>query len=171
MVIRNWGYPLDSYGLRLFFKTYLDRHGKIVKTFAQNNNLPGYEFVYSFLKRHKDQLSVRICQNLKRARAAVCRGTFKKYFQNLEREIKDVPPHNIINYDETNLSDDPKRKKVIVKRGCKYPELVMNSRKSSTSVMFSAAADGTLLPVHVVYKATHLYDTWIHNRLKGRYQI
>jgi hypothetical protein len=26
--------------------------------------------------------------------------------------------------------------------------------------MFAAAADGTLLPPYVIYKAAHLYDTW-----------
>lgn len=78
----------------------------------------------------------------------------------LEIELKDVPPENIVNYDETNLRDDPGRKKVIVKRGCKYPERIMNSSKSSTSLMFSAARDGTMLPVYVVYKAVNLYDSW-----------
>lgn len=36
----------------------------------------------------------------------------------------------------------------------------MNSSKSSTSVMFSCAGDGSLLPTYVVYKAVHLYDSW-----------
>jgi len=161
IICGEWGYPLDAYGFRLFVKTYLDRRGKTVSKFK--NNMPGPEFVYSFLKRHKSELSVRLCQNLKRARAAVSRDEVKTYFENLEKELKDIPPQNIINYDETNLSDDPKRKRVIVKRGCKYPERVMNSSKTSTSIMFAAAADGTLLPVYVVYKALHLYDTWIQN--------
>ena len=64
-----------------------------------------------------------------------------------------MPLSNIVNYDETNLSDDPGKRKVIIRRGTKYPERVINSSKSSTSVMFAAAADGTILPPYVVYKA------------------
>lgn len=154
----DWGYPLDSFALRMLIKNYLDMSGKTIKRF--NNNFPGKDFAYSFLKRHKKDLSHRMCQNVKRSRAAVSRETITEYFQRLETELKDIPPENIINYDETNLSDDPGRKKVIVRRGCKYPERIMNSSKSSTSVMFSCAGNGSLLPDYVVYKAVHLYDSW-----------
>lgn len=68
---------------------------------------------------------------------------------------------NTINYDETNLSDDPGKIKVITKRGKKYPERVMNHSKASTSLMMAAAADGTLLPCYVVYKSQHLYESWV----------
>ena len=37
------------------------------------------------------------------------------YFNNLQKTLENIPPQNIINYDETNLSDDPGRKKVAVK--------------------------------------------------------
>jgi len=100
-----------------------------------------------------------MCQNIKRSRAAVTPDDINKYFDNLTISLENVPPNNIINYDETNLSDDPGRKKIICKRGIKYPERVMNQTKSSTSVMFAAAADGTLIPPYVIYKAAHLYDT------------
>ncbi len=77
--------------------------------------------------------------------------------------MEGVPNENIINYDETNLSDDPGRKKVFTKRGLKYPERVMNSSKSATSIMYAASASGAVLPVYVVYKAKHLYNTWTRN--------
>lgn len=35
----------------------------------------------------------------------------------------------------------------------------MNHTKGSTSIMMATAANGTLLPPYVVYKA-HVYDTW-----------
>lgn len=82
------------------------------------NNCPGPDFVVSFLKCHKKVLSTRLCQNIKRSRAAVSPDTINNYFDELEKELKDVPPSNIINYDETNLCDDPGRKKLIFKRGC-----------------------------------------------------
>lgn len=158
IICADWGYPIDSWTLRLLIKESLDRQGRTIKKFKEN--LPGRDFVYSFLNRHKAELSQRLCQNIKRVRASVSPETINEYFDRLEAEIKDVPSSNIINYDETNLSDDPGKHKVITKRGCKYPERVMNSTKSSISVMFSAAGDGHLLPPYVVYKSLHLYESW-----------
>lgn len=53
---------------------------------------------------------------------------------------------------DIDQTDDPGGRKVISKRGCKYPERVMNNSNASTSVIFAAAAaaDGKLLPPYVV---------------------
>lgn len=157
-VCGDWGYPVDSVTLRLLVKDFLDRRGKCVRRFK--NNLPGRDFVYSFVRRHKDMLALRMCQNIKRARAAVSPEVIDAYFDELEKELAGVPPSNIINYDESNLTDDPGRRKVIIRRGCKYPERIMNSSKSSTSVMFAAAGNGVILPPYIVYRAQHLYQSW-----------
>jgi len=66
---------------------------------------------------------------------------------------------NIWNYDETNLTDEPGQKKVVTKRGCKYPERIINSTKSSISLMFCGNAEGELLPPYAVYKAESLWNT------------
>jgi hypothetical protein len=161
----DWGYPLDSMDIRCLVKSYLDRKNIYEPRFK--NNLPGQDWVKGFLKRHKEVLAERMCQNIKRARAGVSRDTLHEYFNNLSETLKDVPPGNILNYDETNLSDDPGRKRVISRRGCKYPERIMNSTKSAISVMYAACADGTLLPPYVVYKSQHLYDTWTSGGPKG----
>lgn len=118
-ICAEWGYPFDSFALRMLIRDYLNAIGKVVKKFK--NNTPGKDFAYSFLNRHKKELSEKLRQNMKRNRAAVSPEVLNEYFQRLEEELKDVPPQNIVNYDETNLRDDPGKKKVIVKRGCKYP--------------------------------------------------
>ncbi|KAJ8931355.1 hypothetical protein NQ314_015764 [Rhamnusium bicolor] len=69
--------------------------------------MPGRDFALGFLSRHKKQLAVRLCQNIKRSRAAVSSKTINDYFDNLTETLKDIPPSNIINYDETNLNNDP----------------------------------------------------------------
>lgn len=165
IVCSEWGYPLDHLDVRMAVKNYLDSRGKTIAKFTEN--LPGGDFVYSFLKRHKDQLRTRICQNIKRSRAAVSPATINAYFDNLARELKNVPPSNIINYDETNLTDDPGRKKIIAKRGCRYPERICNTSKSAVSVMCAASADGKFLPPDVVYKAKNLYTSWTVGGPKG----
>ncbi|KAH9643384.1 hypothetical protein HF086_015498, partial [Spodoptera exigua] len=84
-----------------------------------------------------------------------------------KKSLQDVPTANIINHDETNLTDDPGRKKVIVRRRCKYPERVLNHSKGSVSIMMAGTAEGDLLPPYVVYKSTHLYDSWVKNGPAG----
>ena len=73
----------------------------------------------------------------------------------------------VINFDETNLSDDPGQKKCVYRRGCKYPERSMNSTKASTSIMFAGTASGKLLDPYVVYKSEHLHDRWIEGGSPG----
>lgn len=165
IICGEWGYPLDTFDLRLFVKSYLDRIGRTERRFK--DNMPGYDFAARFLERHKAALAQRMCQNIKRARASVSHEVITSYFDNLGESMKDIPPTNILNYDETNLSDDPGKKRVIVKRGTKYPERVMNSSKSSTSVMYAATGDGTILPPYVVYKAKEMYSTWVENGPSG----
>lgn len=155
----SWGYPLTTFDLRLIVKSYLNSKGTNIKKFK--DNMPGVEYAMCFLRRHKDTLSQRLCQNIKRSRTQVSREDINEYFNNLEQSLINIPPCNILNYDETNLCDDPGRIKVISKRGCKYPERVMNHSKSCTSVMFSCTGDGELLPPYTVYKALHMYTPWI----------
>lgn len=67
----------------------------------------------AFLIRHKDKLALRLCQNIKRSRAGISRETLNGYFYNLKVSLEGIPPSNVINFDETNLTDDPGRRKVI----------------------------------------------------------
>lgn len=161
----DWGFPLTLYDIRLIVKAFLDRSGR--NEYRFKNNMPGPDFVMSFLKRHQNTLSNKMCQNIKRARAKVDHDAINLYFDELNHSFEGVLPHSVINYDETNITDDPGRKKVVVRRGCRHPERIIDSSKSSTSVMFAAAGDGTLLPPYVIYKAENLYNTWTEHGPKG----
>lgn len=161
----DWGFPLTQYDVRLIVKGFLDRRGIVERRFK--GNLPGVDWVKSFLLRHKNILSERLCQNIKRARASVDATVVDQYFNELEKSLEGVSNDVIVNYDETNMTDDPSRKKVIVRRGCKHPDRIIDHSKSSTSVMFSGSASGVLLPPYVCYRAEHLYDTWTEGGPKG----
>lgn len=161
----DWGFPVTIYDIILIVKAYLDRCGKREPRFK--DNLPGREFVMSFLQRYKHILSNKMCQNIKRSRAKVDHETINQYFDELNTSLADVPPNLMINYDETNITDDPGRKKIVVRRGCRHPERIIDHSKSSTSVMFTAVGDGTLLPPYVTYKAENLYNTWTEHGPKG----
>lgn len=117
--LSDYGFPVDEVELRHIIKTYLDRQGRSVQRFK--NNLPGRDWAKSFLRRHTD-LTARISSNIKRSRAALTEEQMREYIENLRETLKDVEPNAIINYDETNLTDDPGQKKIITRRGVKYPD-------------------------------------------------
>ena len=103
----NWGFPVDLLDLRMLVAAYLTKQGRLVPKFK--DNIPGEEWARLFLKQWK--LSHRLVSNIKRKRAKITKLQLEKYFENIEKELKDVPPENIWNYDETNLRDDPGKKK------------------------------------------------------------
>lgn len=158
LVAGEFGSPLTAFDLRILVKMYLNKAGKTIRQF--DANMPGIDWVAKFLERHNDRLSQRSCQNIKRCRAEKTLDEIQDYFANLERSIQNVPPCNILNYDETNLSDDPGSRKSIFRRGMKYPERVMNTSKASISIMFAVTGSGEVLPPYTVYKAERLYDQW-----------
>ncbi|KAK3933121.1 Jerky protein homolog-like [Frankliniella fusca] len=157
IILGQYGFPFSTVDLRCLVKYHLDQNKRKVKEFK--DNLPGESWAQLFLKRNKI-LTSRTAANIKRSRAKVSPESIEKYFDCLEKELQDVESENIWNYDETNLVDDPGRKKVLVKRGTKYPERLMNSSKSANSVMFCGNGMGELLPPYVVYKAENMWNSW-----------
>lgn len=105
LLCAQWGFPMSRKDLRLVVKSYLDKLGRTEKRFK--NNLPGTEFVIRFLKKNP-QLSERFGENIKRARASVTQDIVNDYFDNLIKSLENVSPSSIVNYDETNFTDDPK---------------------------------------------------------------
>lgn len=158
-LLAEWGVPLTLLDLRLITKGYLDRTNRKVPQFK--NNLPGKEWARNFISRQSDELKEKFAMNIRKSRADISRTTVDNFFDNVSEEVTSVPAPNIFNYDETNLSDDPGKKKVISKRSCRRTERVINSSKSCISLMFCGSASGHVLPPYTVYKATHLYDNWV----------
>lgn len=138
-----YGFPVDTFDLRCTVKSHLDRRGSKVEKFT--NNLPGKEWTQSFLRRHRE-LTMRFASNIKRKRAQVSLESITDYFEHLSAELEGIPATHIWNYDETNLTDDPGNKRVIAKRGSKYPERIINATKAATSLMFCGSANGQILP-------------------------
>lgn len=110
----KWGFPLSAFDVRCIIKAHLDKKGIQVKAFK--NNFPGRYWVKIFLDRNKSELSCRLAENIKRAGAQVDRSTMQDYFDHLEKELDGIPPEAIINFDETNLVDDPGKKSISSRR-------------------------------------------------------
>ena len=164
-LLGEWGFPVVASDVKRFAKQYLDRLGVASKRW--NDNLPGDKWVKAFCERNR--LTQRMVTNISRKRAAVDQNTIQAYFTELADSLAGVPAENLINYDETGLTDDPGRRKCIVRRGSRYPEAVANHSKVTTSVMFAGTASGHLLPPFVVYKANNMYMEWSTGPPGARY--
>lgn len=158
ILVSSWGFPFSKMDLRYSVKASLDSCGRKESRF--NNNLPGEDWVQSFLQRNAHMLSPRLCQNISAKRAKISSEEIQAFFENFKETSEGIPASHILNYDETNLSDDPGRHKLIFKRGVKYPERIMNTTKTATSIMFAGTASGNLLPPYVVYKAQNMWQPW-----------
>ena len=97
----SWGFPLDNLDIRFLVKGYLDGRGVSIRRFREN--LPSKDWVNSFVKRNCEIVAHRICQNIKPSRASLSPAVIEVYFSNLQKSLTDIPPANIMNYDETNL--------------------------------------------------------------------
>ncbi|KAJ8926170.1 hypothetical protein NQ314_021484 [Rhamnusium bicolor] len=142
--------------LQMVIKLYLDNKGSQHPRFKYN--LSDKQWTENFVKRHKHLLTKRHCQNIKRKRAEKTDEEIEAYFENLKKTFENIQPEFILNYDETNLSDDLESEKYIFARGTKYTEMNINFTKSAISIMFAATAAGILMPLYVVYKSDRIYD-------------
>ena len=84
------------------------------------------------------------------------------------QELIDILPENIYNYDETNMTNNPGAKTVIVKRGhARRVVRKLEHSKQSTSIMFAGNAAGMYLPPMIVYKAQNVYAGWANGGPAG----
>lgn len=60
--VSEWGFPFDFTDLRLMVKSYLSKVDRTVPQFKEN--IPSEEWAHNFMKRHKNELSTRRCQNI-----------------------------------------------------------------------------------------------------------
>jgi len=87
-VLGDWGFPLTILELRLMVRAYLEARGRTVSKF--NNNTPGEIWITNFIRRRRDIISQRHCQNICRKRAEISPDCVDQYFNNLATTIRDV---------------------------------------------------------------------------------
>lgn len=112
-VVAEWGYPFDTVDLRLLAKAYLDKRGRT--EYRLKNNLPGPDWAKFFFIRHKNKISNRFSANITTKRAGLTHKDVDTFFQNASNTLEIVNPDFLINYDETNLTDNPAQKSLYLK--------------------------------------------------------
>ena len=97
--------------------------------------MPGVDWLNGFAKRH--DLTQRMATNVKTSRAEISSKMISEYFGNLSEALEGVEPSNLINYDKTNVIDDPGAKKVFVRRGlCRIEKKMEHSQQTITGMLF-----------------------------------
>ena len=82
----RFGFPLNRKDIRLVIKSYVDSTGRDIPQLQ--SNMPGEDWVRSFLERHKSTLSERIANNIKRTRAEVDNEILSEYHKELVNELQ-----------------------------------------------------------------------------------
>lgn len=80
---------MDIYDLQLLVKNNFDKLGRN--------------------KRHKNEITNRKCENIKRSRARVSKEIIEEYFANLSEALNEICTTHIIIYDKTNLMTGRKK--------------------------------------------------------------
>lgn len=105
--IANWGFPVTVSDTREIVQKYVTKQGRNVLGWP--NNRPGPDFIEKFIARNN--ISIRLASNIKRARASVGRADIMEFFNNIKHVLESVSAKQVFNYDETNFTDDPGAKK------------------------------------------------------------
>lgn len=113
--VSDWGFPMSKSDIRSVIEKSVNKQGRNVPQWK--DGVPGYDFIEAFATRNN--LSTRIATNIKRQRAAIGAPEITEYFNNLREVLSEARASEIFNYDETNITDDPGAKKVLVPRGRK----------------------------------------------------
>ena len=152
--LSDWLVPISRDCFQCYVQFYLKSKGMHIPRFRDNK--PGKDWAYSFFKRHKD-VALRRSVLISPSKALITVDAIHQFFSLLSPQLSGddaIDPSCILNYDETNLTNDPGSQVVIVRRSQKSNRKVMRNSKAGFSVMFAGSASGVLMPPYVVYKST-----------------
>ena len=159
----EWGFGVDRNAVQCIVKDYLQSVGR---EHHFQHGKPGIDWMYGFEKRWRNELTRRVAQPLPANRAYACNSAVvNDFFENItsiyERLGLRGKPQNVFNVDETGFQTDIGSQMMFCKRGARNPhKTVATSTKCMYTVQVCCSAVGEYLPMYVVYKGKHLYNTW-----------
>ena len=123
------------------------------------------ETIFCHFERHN--LTKRIADNVQAARAEVTPDSIRSYFENLKISLASIQHNHIFNYDETNLTDDPDSKMVILSCYC-YPsahQTLLNHTKdvhvkSETSYVHSVYVQCSVGNLHLFFSSKNIWNNY-----------
>lgn len=127
------------------------------------NNRPSYSWYRSFLERHKSRISSRVVENLDPKRWKVSLPAVEslyKIMQMLIQRYPGLPASNVCNLDETNLTPERRKSRVLAARGARRTHTLCNEARFSMTCLPVVFADGTYMPPHFIVKGKKRPRWW-----------
>ncbi|KAJ3619046.1 hypothetical protein MTP99_005835 [Tenebrio molitor] len=128
------------------------------------NNIPGDEWFSSFKQRHN--LSIKKPQPVEYSRKKMTDPfVINEYFNILARTIAELnindKPEQVWNLDETSVSHDPKKTKVVGAKGKPSSRTTSGPGRENTTVLSAVSASATKAPPLIVFKGKNVWDSWV----------
>ncbi|XP_065094542.1 uncharacterized protein LOC135715060 [Ochlerotatus camptorhynchus] len=148
------GFPITRQRLQLKIASYIKCNPRSTPF---KGNVPGRHWIDAFLRRHP-QFSMRTPEAVTVASARVSEDDIRRWFDTIHKyleshDLVDIlkDPSRILNGDESGFSIQPSSKRVIATKGKKnIPIIEPGNAKQNVTVMYTFAADGTVIPPHVI---------------------
>nr|XP_026483579.1 uncharacterized protein LOC113391735 [Vanessa tameamea] len=128
------------------------------------NNKPGKDWFINFRKRHR--LSIKKPQPVEYVRKKMTDPfVIFEYFKLLEDTLSALnlfqSPHLIWNMDETSLSLDPTKTKVVGAINKPCSRTTCGTGKENTTILTTVSASGKKLSPLIVFKGKNIWDQWM----------
>lgn len=159
--LEKWGFGLSRKEVLFIVAEYVTKNN--LKT-PFKNNMPGADWFINFKQRHK--LSIKKPQAVEYSRKKMTDPfVVNEYFNLLETVLNDLElhdlPQQIWNLDETSLSMDPYKTKVVGARGAACSRVTSGPGRENITILSAVNAVGDKAPPLIVFKGKNVWDQWM----------
>lgn len=159
--LEKWGFGLSRKEVFEVVRMFVIEN-KIKTNFK--DGVPGEDWFLNFKRRHN--MSLKIPQNVEYARKkALDPFIIYAYFDLLEKTLIELQlldkPHRIWNLDESSLSIDPRKSRVVGAVNKPSSRTVSSPGKENTTFLLLCNAAGDKAPPLIIFKGKHLWDQWL----------
>ncbi|KAJ8946650.1 hypothetical protein NQ314_008822 [Rhamnusium bicolor] len=128
------------------------------------NNIPRNEWFYNFKNRHR--LSIKKPQAVEFSRRKMTDPfVISEYFDLLNKTLSDLNLHDkpelIWNLDETSLSHDPHKTRVVGERGKPSSRTTSGPGRENTTVLSAVSPSSLKAPPLIIFKGKNIWDSWL----------
>ena len=159
-VLCRYGFSPTIEEIKDLVKEYASINEINVSTFTGSR--PGKEWTTSFMKRNN--LSLKHAEMICHSRKAATENPFIifEFYEMLEKIIKEknLSANQIWNTDESGFPVDPRKCKVISKRGEKAYKVTLGPGRENITTLATCSASGQALDPLIIFAGKNLQSSW-----------
>ncbi|XP_049878885.1 uncharacterized protein LOC126375862 [Pectinophora gossypiella] len=159
-ILEKWGWGLSKEEVLDLTSSFIKQNG--LQT-PFNNDRPGDAWFLEFRKRHN--LSVKTPQPVEYLRKRMTDPfIIYEYFNLLKNELTGLDSKRIWNLDESSITLDPTKTKVVGGVGLPCTRTTAGTGKEHVTVLTTVNAAGEKLNPLIVFKGKNVYEQWMADR-------